>query len=420
MLDLSKQTALKILVAGETQLTSLILNSQALTNIQIHVNNISEFEMEKIVNSLPVVTNGFFSPYQKNELEHNVINRIQWKKAVAKGWNVKDIVNEEYQGSEPSEEYLATYGTTGITIDATNFPDENFRNWLLDAANISGYGQDAVLTDEEIADIKKIDVDEKGIKTLKGIEHFTALEVLFCNKNNLSALDLSQNTKLIALQCDHNSDIAELDVSKNTELEVLYCGFLSLTSIDLSKNTKLTVIGVSGDKLTSLDVSMLPELDCIMCSNNQLTSLDVSKNPKLTQLLCDENQLTTLDLSNNPILWRLHCQKNLIRGASMDALVNSLPTVAESEFRVYKEEDPTGNEMTDVQVAAARAKGWQPLYFDANDGTYGTWKDYEGTSGISTLKKEQLEGEWYTLDGRRVEKPTRKGVYINNGKVVIK
>lgn len=145
-----------------------------------------------------------------------------------------------------------------------------------------------------------------------------------------------------------------------------------------------------------------------------------TENPKLTQLLCDENQLTTLDFSNNPILWRLHCQKNLIRGASMDALVNSLPTVAESEFRVYKEEDPTGNEMTDVQVAAARAKGWQPLYFDANDGTYGTWKDYEGTSGISTLKKEQLEGEWYTLDGRRVEKPTRKGVYINNGKVVIK
>jgi hypothetical protein len=36
---------------------------------------------------------------------------------------------------------------TGITINETNFPDENFRNWILSQE----YGKDGVLTDDEIA-----------------------------------------------------------------------------------------------------------------------------------------------------------------------------------------------------------------------------------------------------------------------------
>ena len=30
------------------------------------------------------------------------------------------------------------------------------------------------------------------------------------------------------------------------------------------------------------------------------------------------------------------------------------------------------------------------------------------------------EGVWYDLQGRKVEKPNRKGIYIHNGKKVIK
>jgi hypothetical protein len=212
--------------------------------------------------------------------------------------------------------------------------------------------------------------------------------------------------------------ISSLDLSNNTELEWLFSGFNQLSALDLSKNTKLQWVGVSGDKFASIDVSMLPDLEVFLCSDNQLTSLDLSKNPKLRQLNCYNNQLTTLDLSNNPNMLSLSCYKNLIRDAGMDALVNSLPTVTNGEMRVFNDEAPTGNEMTDVQVAAAKAKGWQPYYLDTSDNI---WKVYEGTSGISALTKEQLGGQWYTLDGRKLPAiPTKKGVYIRNGKLVIK
>ena len=41
---------------------------------------------------------------------------------------------------------------TGVDINAENFPDANFRNWLLSQS----YGKDAVITDAEMAGITKI------------------------------------------------------------------------------------------------------------------------------------------------------------------------------------------------------------------------------------------------------------------------
>ena len=59
----------------------------------------------------------------------------------------------------------------GLKIDEINFPDENFRNWVLSQS----YGKDWVLTDEEIASITSIKITNKEIRNLKGLELFTSL-----------------------------------------------------------------------------------------------------------------------------------------------------------------------------------------------------------------------------------------------------
>ena len=42
-------------------------------------------------------------------------------------------------------------------------------------------------------------------------------------------------------------------------------------------------------------------------------------------------------------------------------------------------------------------------------------------TGITTTNSTNSDGAWYTIDGRKLDKqPTRKGLYIFNGKVVIK
>ena len=92
-------------------------------------------------------------------------------------------------------------GEPVLTIDEANFPDEKFRNWIL----AQTYGKDGYLSDTEIAGVTAIDVSNKGIESLKGIEHFTALQELTCINNQLTTLDVSGLTALIYLRCYGNA-----------------------------------------------------------------------------------------------------------------------------------------------------------------------------------------------------------------------
>ncbi len=237
---------------------------------------------------------------------------------------------------------------TSIAINETNFPDENFRNWILSQS----YGSDGVLTDDEIAGISVIGVTYQNVKSLKGIEFFTALEYLYCSNNQLTALDVSKNTKLTKLYCNHNQ-LTALDVSKNTAMTWLYCYNNQFTALNVSKNTAMKYLS---------------------CGSNQLTTLDVSKNTALTELDCDNNRLTALDVSKNTALKRLYCYSNHIKDTAMDALVENLPTVSSGTMLVINNENE-GNVMTKTQVAAAKANGWTPQY--TINGI--NWQDYAGS-----------------------------------------
>ena len=275
-----------------------------------------------------------------------------------------------------------------ICINVTNFPDENFRNYLLE----QDYGKDGVLTEEEIEGIISINVRQKEITNLKGIEYFTALKYLYCDKNQLTVLDVSKNTELTNLSCSNNQ-LTALDVSKNTELTTLYCFNNQLTTLDVSRNTALTKLSCENNQLSALDVSNNTALTSLPCDNNQLTALDVSKNPALISLACSNNQLTALDVSKNPALSWLECYRNNIKGETMTALINSLPNNNNSEINyfcaIYIPTKET-NILTKSQVAAVKAKGWIPQYYDSG------WKEYEGS--------DDEVGEDPTIE--QCEKPT--------------
>lgn len=205
----------------------------------------------------------------------------------------------------------------GITIDETTFPDETFRNWILKQS----YGKDGVLTEQEIAGVKDIDVAYMDIKSLKGIEFFTALERLFCFNNQLTELDISQNTALIDLIIDQNK-LTMLDVTKNTALDRLSCDNNLLTELDVSKNTLLITLSCYNNQLTALDVSKNTILKDLRCYYNQITALDVTKNAALENLYCYDNKLTTLDVTNNSALTHLSCGENQL--TELDLTQNSL------------------------------------------------------------------------------------------------
>ena len=195
--------------------------------------------------------------------------------------------------------------SAGVAIDNTNFPDANFRT----VVKKFDTNQDSSLSDTEIAAVKKIKCSNKGITNLKGIEYFTSLNILWCTDNQLTALDVSENTALTELYCNANQ-LTSLDVRKNTALTKLYCYNNQLTTLDVNKNTALTDLACKSNQLTALDVSKNTALTYLDCYANQLTTLDVSKNTALTELYCNANRLTSLNVSKNTALTDLDCRNN--------------------------------------------------------------------------------------------------------------
>jgi len=168
-----------------------------------------------------------------------------------------------------------------------SIPDINFRKYLINTFGI-------VISDNSVAygDIKHIekidcrsveDEELNKIKSLEGIQHFTALTDLNCWNNQITNLDVSQNTALNKLKC-HKNQLTDLDVSQNKELTYLSCAYNQLTNLDVSQNTELTILNCRYNQFTDLNVSQNTALIYLNCRKNQLTNLDVSQNAELTIL----------------------------------------------------------------------------------------------------------------------------------------
>ena len=196
-------------------------------------------------------------------------------------------------------------GETDVSINETNFPDANFRTVVKEYDT----DKDENLSRAEIEAVKEIKCYNKDIRSLTGIEYFTALQTLKCYSNQLTSLDISENTALKSLDCAKNQ-LAALDVSQNTALESLDCADNQLTTLDVSRNTALKSLDCAKNQLTTLDVSQNTALESFNCADNQVTSLDISQNTALEYLICASNKLTALNVSGNATLKFLNCESN--------------------------------------------------------------------------------------------------------------
>ena len=157
-----------------------------------------------------------------------------------------------------------------------------------------------------MAAVTELDLSNKGLTDLGGIEYFTGLTDLNLRDNSLTALDVTKNVNLTTLDLWGNK-LTELDVTKNVNLTNLNLRNNALTALDVTKNTALTDLDCTGNQLTAIDVSNNTELVNLNLQNNRLTALDVSKNTKLQFLNCNNSSIGTLDVSKNTELLNLSC-----------------------------------------------------------------------------------------------------------------
>ena len=389
-LDVTQNAALVILDCCFNQLTALDLSQcPILTQLNCSNNCIDEWNMEDLVTSLPDHGGVLFAidigPYS-DESEKNVISSEQVAAANQKGWAVlarNGYDDEEYAGSQP----------TAIPIISANFPDVNFRRWLL----AQDYGADGKLTVGERKRIISINVRNKGITSLDGIECFPKLMNLDCgsdlfesNVNQLTSLDLSHFPELMTLNCESNN-LSELDVTNNPELEELNCcGNYSLENLDVTKNLQLSRLDCSQTSLTSLNVTKNTALHYLNCADTGLHDLDLSKNTQLSVLDFDFNEIEYIDLSANTQLSELNCYKNKLENLSLSAntqLVklncgfNSLLNLDLSKNTQLVDLNCSSNLLTELNLSKCPYLGSLVCYDNCID----EWKMYDL---VSSLRKK--------------------------------
>ncbi|HHX36676.1 MAG TPA: hypothetical protein GX717_01685 [Clostridiaceae bacterium] len=217
---------------------------------------------------------------------------------------------EETETTTPEETELDQ--PDGIPIDTENFPDTNFRKYIV---NNFDNDKNGYLSTDEVESVTRIKVSVKyhniddEIESLKGVEYFPNLKILDCNYNWIATLDVSNNPLLTELFCNSN-ELTSLNLQQNPALKILECSYNQLTNLDTSQNPLLTELACYGNELTSLDVSVNPELEQIECYHNQLTELNLGTASNITKLSCLNNNLTSLNLDRLTALVHLDCDAN--------------------------------------------------------------------------------------------------------------
>lgn len=184
-----------------------------------------------------------------------------------------------------------SYESQGVTCaNIVNIPDVNFKNALLNHSPAIDTNNDGIICQDEAEAITNLDVSNKNISDLTGVEAFINLTALNCGSNNLTNIDLSNNTDLTILNIRENN-FSSIDLSQLTDLVVLSAFGNSLTTIDVSNNLLLEDFSVGMSNLTQLDLSNHIHLTQIDCYNNNLTSLNLANgyNNNLTYVAIDGN-----------------------------------------------------------------------------------------------------------------------------------
>ena len=203
----------------------------------------------------------------------------------------------------------------------------------------------------EILAVTVINVSNRGIATLDGIEYFTALTSLDCGGNNLTALDVSKNTALSVLHADGQTLEGVKLSRQGTSFTVDLSDYVSG---DLGE-VHTVICSDSYDSATGIAVfSFLPESVTYTYdtgfTNAQAKYMDVTLTPKnnpviTTSTLPDAQQgeAYTVTLAANgttPISWDI-MSGDLPEGLSLDnnaGVIAGVPEISGSfDFAVLAE-----------------------------------------------------------------------------------
>ncbi|MET3025306.1 T9SS type A sorting domain-containing protein [Flavobacterium sp. UW10123] len=281
VINVSKNTALESLYCYNNKIKTLdITNNPALKNLDVELNDLKLLDISKNLQlvtlncdqndfkSLDISKNTLITKFScgyNNDLSYLNLKNGNNKNFITNTSNYRGFRNTRLSCIEVDDvEYSnanwatlkdasATYSSScDVVLAYTTIPDSNFEEALI-LKGIDKDGKNGKVLTSEILNLTSLNVSDSNIKDLTGIQDFVSLTSLDCSKNNLTALNVSNNTFLTELKCSNNT-LFSLDVSYNTTLTNLSASFNKIVSLDLSANKSLKEVDCASNNLHNLNL----------------------------------------------------------------------------------------------------------------------------------------------------------------------
>ena len=211
----------------------------------------------------------------------------------------------------------ATTNTEEINTKEIRFNDFNLYNAIKDEFydSLSAYSDEDLvlfLYEYTIEEIMYLNLDNKGISDLTGLDQFSSLQAIELSNNEIEDLSIFSNFNTINYLNLENNNLSELNYDfSETQIYTLKLGYNQLENIEcLEDNRYLSSLSVNNNNLTSIEfnnsnlyylnasdnniteVSLLNNVfDCIELQNNNITDLSNIKN--------NQDMIFSINLSGN-------------------------------------------------------------------------------------------------------------------------
>ena len=229
-----------------------------------------------------------------------------------------------------------------VEINETFFSDANFR------AYVGQYDENknGILSGKERKAVTEINVSNKNIASLKGIEYFPSLKKLDCSYNNIESINLCSNSSLQKFNCSHNkltSFVKEDVLGFNSSIKEINLAFNKLESFSVTQWTSVETLDISHNNLTEVNMENC-FLTNLICNDNKLSELTGIKQGTNIYIYCYNNLLNELNITSKYVK-ELYAWNNLFSTVTISAY-NSVGYVPKTGTTAYDDFVEWGGNIT--------------------------------------------------------------------------
>lgn len=151
---------------------------------------------------------------------------------------------------------------------------------------------------EEALKVNDLNLMEENLVNVEDLIFFKNLRYLSLTINEIQSLKLKNFPHLEKLYCARNK-LTQLEISDMPKLQELAFGINLLEKVTIKNCPNIESLNFMDNKINIIDLDEFSKLKYLSADDNKLTNINLSKNPDLIQFNIKGNPINEIDISKN-------------------------------------------------------------------------------------------------------------------------